>query len=41
MASKQTRSKDEVGLAEKMLKAKTQNGAFYRYLKLFLGSWNC
>ena len=31
----------EVGTAVKMLKAKTQNGAFCRYLKRFLGSWNC
>jgi len=31
----------EIGNAENFFKAKTQNGAFSRYLKRFLGSWNC
>jgi len=30
----------EVGTDEKILKAKTQNGALCLYLKRFLGSWN-
>ena len=31
----------EIGNGKKVLKARTQNGAFWRYLKQFLGSWNC
>ena len=31
----------EVETAETILKARTQNGAFWRYLKQILGSWNC
>ena len=31
----------EDGTAEKTLKARTQNGALWRYLKLFLGRCNC
>ena len=31
----------EVGPGEKKLKARTQNGAVWRYLKRFFGSWNC
>ena len=35
----QINRKTEVGI--KKLKARTQNGAFWRYLRRFLGSWNC
>jgi len=31
----------KVGTAEKKSKAKTQNGAFWRYLKWCFGGWNC
>ena len=31
----------EVWNDEKILKAWTQNSAFWRYLKLYFGSWNC
>jgi len=31
----------KVGTAEKVLKARKQNGAFWRYLKRCFGSWNC
>jgi len=31
----------EFGNAKKILKARTQNGAFWRYLKHYLESWNC
>ena len=31
----------KVGTAEKKSKAKTQNAAFWRYLKRCFGSWNC
>ena len=31
----------EVGTAEKILKARTLNGAFWHYLKRCFGSWNC
>ena len=29
------------GTAEKMLKSRTRNGAFLRYLKQCFGSWDC
>jgi len=31
----------KVKTAENILKARTLNGAFCRYLKQFLGCWNC
>ena len=31
----------EVGTAENILKARTLNGAFWRYLKQYYWSWNC
>ena len=31
----------EVGIAQKILKARKLNGAFWRYFKRCFGSWNC